>query len=253
MPSPKPARAFHDGSRTVAAVARPGPFERAGAALALLALLSLLAGAARAGEIAVSASGVAYGPPDMASLDVGFTTAEEDVGEALDAADAAIRSVRAALANRGIDDRDVRTTVFTVWREERFDDRQTSPSVVYRVTHHLQVTVRDVESVGEVLVAATDAGANHVGGIRFSVLDARELEATARTRAFEAALDKARQLARLAGVELGPPTAVVESGPGAPIGLVERSAVALSDAGAPVEAGQLAVEVRLEVRFDTTR
>jgi uncharacterized protein len=219
-------------------------------ALVPVVLLLLLAGYALAGEIAVTASGVAHGPPDMATLDVGYTTTDADVAAALAEADAAITAVRAALEAGGVDPLDVRTTTFSVWREERFEDRQGPTVVVYRVTHHLQVTVREVEAVGVLLVAATEAGANYVGGIEFSVQDARELQAAARREAFEAALVKARQLADLAGLTLGDVVNVVEAAPGAPVmPFAERSALTLGDAGAPVTGGRLAVEVRLEVVF----
>jgi uncharacterized protein len=214
--------------------------------------LALLAGQALAGEIAVSAHGVAYGAPDRATLDVGFTTTEADVAEGLAQADAAIRAVRAALEAHGVDPLDVRTTVFSVWREERFEDRQGPTSIVYRVTHHLQVTVRDVDAVGRLLEAATSAGANHVGGVYYEVADAGELEAEARREAFAAARAKAEQIALLAGLTLGRAHFVAEGVVGGPTVSLERSfAMADGRGGAPVAAGQLGVEVWLEVRFET--
>jgi uncharacterized protein len=224
---------------------------RALATLTLLASTPLLAGLALAGEIAVTASGVAHGAPDMATIDVGFSTTEADVAEALAQADAVILAVRGALEARAVDPADIRTITFTVWREERFEDRQQPGTVVYRVTHHLQVTVRDVDEVGALLVAATDAGANHVGGIQFAVQDQSELKAAARRDAYASAFDKAEQLAELAGLTLGDPISVIEATAGEPPvrPLMERSL--LADTGAPVAPGQLAVEVWLEVRFGT--
>ncbi len=222
------------------------------ALVACVLTLALLAGHALAGEIAVSAHGVAHGAPDMATLDVGFTTTEADVAEGLAQADAAIAAVRAALTAEGVDPADVRTTVFSVWREERFEDRQRPAAIVYRVTHHLQVTVRDVDAVGRLLVAATEAGANHVGGIHYTIAAAGELEAEARREAFAAAREKAEHLAELAGLTLGRAHHIAEGVLGGPIVPMERTfALADGRGGAPVAAGQLAVEVWLEVRFET--
>lgn len=214
--------------------------------------LALLAGQSLAGEIAVSAHGVAHGAPDMATLDVGFTTTDADVAEGLAQADAAILALRAALEAHGVDPLDVRTTVFSVWREERFEDRQAPTTIVYRVTHHLQVTVRDVDAVGRLLVAAVSAGANHVGGVHYQVADAGELEAEARREAFAAARAKGEHLAELAGLTLGRARYVAEGVVRGPIVGLERSfAMADGRGGAPLAAGQLAVEVFLEVRFET--
>jgi uncharacterized protein len=219
-------------------------------ALIVVALLSLLPSLALAGEIAVRASAVAYGAPDMATLEVGFTTTDEDVSAGLARADAAIAAVRAALEARGVEERDVRTTTFAIWREERYGVREGPEpvAVAYRVTHHLQVTVRDVGAVGAIIVAATEAGANHVGGIHFRVQDPREWEAAARRDAFAAARDKATQLAALAGLTLGDPTQIVEHGGlSAPV-VQER---AMFDAASPVAPGMLAFEIVLEVSFGT--
>jgi uncharacterized protein len=221
----------------------------------LLAAVLSAGGVVRAqdGGISVAATGVAYGPPDLAYLDVGFTTTDADVASALRAAEDAIAAVQQALAEMGVEDRDVRTTTFSVWREERYDDRGTAaPTVVYRVTHHLRVTVREVDAVGRLLVASTEAGANYVGGVVFTVQDARELAASARRSAFSAARAKAEQLAELAGVALGSPTSIVEvevGGPVVPFATARAAPMAL-EADAAVTSGELAVEVRLEIVFE---
>lgn len=239
-------------TRPVVRPSRGAALRIASAALLAGVLAGLGHAAAQEGGITVVATGAAFGPPDQAHVDVGFTTTDEDVADALEAADEAIRAVQAAIAAVGVAERDVRTTTFAVWREERFEERAATPAVVYRVTHHLRVTVRDVDAVGRLLVAATDAGANYVGGVTFTVQDARELEATARSNAFDAAREKAEQLARLAGVTLGAPVSIVEVELGGvvPFGGARTAPMLVeSMADAPVAGGELAVEVRVEVRF----
>jgi uncharacterized protein len=219
----------------------------------LLALLVVTAPALAAGEIVVGATGLAYGTPDLAVIELGHQTSDPDVGTALARADTAVRAVRAALDELGIDPLDVRTTTYTVWREERWTDRGQPADPVFRVTHLLEIVVRDVERVGEVIVATTAAGANQIGGLRYTVQDPRALEERARRLAFEAASEKARQLADLAGALLGPALHIVEA-VGAPlVPVAERAIMVVADAAAPVTGGQLAVEVRLEVRFALER
>jgi uncharacterized protein len=104
-----------------------------------------------------------------------------------------------------------------------------------------------------VIVATTAAGANQIGGLRYTFQDPRALEERARRLAFEAASEKARQLADLAGALLGPALHIVEA-VGAPlVPVAERAIMVVADAAAPVTGGQLAVEVRLEVRFALER
>jgi uncharacterized protein len=219
----------------------------------LLALLLLIGPALAAGEIVVGATGIAYGTPDLAVIELGHQTSDPDVGTALARADAAIRAVRNALDELGVDPLDVRTTSYTVWREEHWTDRGQPAEPVFRVTHLLEVVVRDVERVGAVIVATTAAGANQIGGLSYTAQDPRALEERARRLAFEAAHAKARQLADLAGAALGPALHIVEAA-GAPlVPVAERAAMAFADAAAPVTGGRLAVEVRLEIRFALER
>jgi uncharacterized protein len=210
----------------------------------------LLAGVALAGEISVSGSGVVWAEPDQAQLQVGWTGTQPEVGEALDEANARIEAVRAALAAAGVDPQDVRTTVFTVWRDERWDGGAEPRLLGYRVSHQLQVRVRDVAAAGRLIAAAVDAGANTVGGVTFSVAETTELERGAREAAYRAARQRAEELASLAGLTLGAPTSIEEVSRGAPVA-VER-AVATLDAIAPVTGGLLAVEVTLRVTFATS-
>jgi uncharacterized protein len=219
---------------------------------ASLLALALLVGLAQGeGEISVSGSGVAFGTPDMAIIELGHSTSDADVGAALARADAAVRAVRVALEALGVAPLDVRTTTYTVWREERWSDRGVPVEPLFRVTHLLEVVVRDVEQVGAVIVGATAAGANQIGGLRFTVDDPRALEATARRLAFEAAREVAEQLAALAGATLGRATDIAEHSATPRVPVAERAVMVLADAeaAAPVSGGQLAVVVRLEVRF----
>jgi uncharacterized protein len=205
--------------------------------------------ASESGTLAVSATGVAYGVPDVASLDVGFSTVAEDVPGALADADAVIVAIRAALLAHGVAERDVRTSTFAVWGEQRWDDNGGPVTVGYRVTHQLNVTVRDVEAVGAVLAATVAAGANQIGGIHFAVDDRRALESEARRGAFEAARAKAQELAGLAGLTLGDVISIVEVPLGGLIGIPEGMGGAARDMASPVATGQLGVEVRLDIRF----
>lgn len=215
----------------------------------------LLAGAAAAQEavaepgVVVRGSGIAYGEPDRAVLELGVQTRDPDVRRALAEADDTMRRVRRALRAAGVAEEDFRTTTFQLWREEEFDRDGAPRGAAYRVTHLVEATVREVEGVGEVIAGAVEAGANQIGGVRFALAHPAELERRARTQAMEDARAKAEQLAEAAGARLGDALTIQETGGGGdppmPLAMMEARAAGPS----PVSAGQLAVRVEVTVRY----
>lgn len=257
----------HNGAPVVMAAARPTPDYRAVGAVvaAAIAFVLLLAtfGAARAqatapvatatapatqAAITVTGTGVAYGTPDLAILELGVTVVGPDVRTALADADSVMSAVRDALLAAGVEQDDVRTAGLNVWRDERTNEQGEVTLERYQVHHSYQVRVDDVSTVGAVLAAAVDAGANSIGGITFTINDPEALAAQARTVAMADAATKAGQLAELAGLTLGRVTSIEEGGSGA-IGGYPAGARFEAAALSSVESGQLAVSVTLSVTY----
>src|SRR5690606_30932158 len=82
------------------------------------------------------------------------------------------------------------------------------PRVAFRASNTVEITVRDLNRVPAVLSAATNAGANQVHGLSFTIDDPAPVEARARDEAMTDARKRAEQLARLGGVTLGPVVAI---------------------------------------------
>ena len=205
------------------------------------------AGAAAVGAITVTGSGVVWAEPDQAVIEVGWSGVDAEVGTAVAAADDAIAAIRAAVEASGVDARDVRTIGFFVWREDRWDEGDAPRLVGYRVTHSLQVVVRDVDAVAALITAATDAGANQIGGISFTVADRQTLEGEARAAAFASARRRALELADLAGLRLGAVAEVEELSRGVPAAM--EAMLDTGGLGGAPAAGRHAVEVLVRVTF----
>lgn len=230
---------------------RPSHGGALSAAFALLSVFALLPVAAAQGAAAtgvmVQGTGTAYGTPDQAVLTVGVEAVDPNVQTALNEADKAMRAVRQVFLAGGVEAGDIRTATFNVWHEDIRDQSGTVTGGRYHVLHDYQVTVRDLGSVGRLLAGAVQAGANNVQGIQFGLSDPAALRQQARARAMRDAEARAEQLASLAGVTLGRPLRIEESvsNPSPPTPMLRAQAVA----AAPVEAGQLAVQVRVSVRY----
>ena len=107
-----------------------------------------------------------------------------------------------------------------------------------------------LDRVGGLIDAAVEAGANQVNGPSLGVDDQEKLYRQALKAAVADARESAQVLAQAAGRSLGKVTAIVEGGGSFPTPLYEKSAV--SDAGAPIEAGTRETTATISVTFALT-
>ncbi len=223
----------------------------AAALVAALASVSLAAAQSTATQsgLLVQGTGAAYGTPDQAVLTLGVEVVDTQVQTALNHADTTMGAVRSVFLSGGVDAKDIRTAAFDVWREDVRDNAGNITGERYHVVETYQVTVRSLANVGSLLADAVQAGANSIQGIRFGIQDTAALERQARAAAMQDARSRAEQLASLAGATLGRPVSIAEStsAPSMPVPMLR--AQAMGGPAAPVQGGQLAVQVRVTVRY----
>jgi uncharacterized protein YggE len=202
------------------------------------------------GGITVVGQGEAYGTPDQAQVQVGVETFAPTVSEATAQNEATLQQIMDALAALGIPTEDIQTTNYSLWAEQIYGDNGPEGIAGYRVNNQVNVTIRDIDQVSDVLTAVTEAGANSIYGINFSVADPAALEEEARAAAMADARVRGESLAALAGVELGDVVVISEviGQPIAPMG----GGMAMADmaaAGPSISPGQLSYLVQVQVTF----
>ena len=232
--------------------------------LLLAAVLMLLVACtpntqAGAGETAVVRSitvigkGEATGLPNQAQVQIGVEVFAKTVSQATDENETKLQAIMTALNTLGIAAEDIQTSNYGLWAEPRYTDQGPQGIAGYHVSNQVSVTIRDIDKVSDVLAAVTDAGANSIAGVSFSVDDPAALEAEAREKAVADARARAEILARLSGVELGEVIAISEvvgqpglivSYGGAPAMVTEAAA-----GGPNISSGQLSHLVQLQVTF----
>ena len=74
--------------------------------------------------------------------------------------------------------------------------------VGYEAQQSLEIKIRDMQKIGKTIKAATDAGANQVGDLRFLIDKQDELKKQARQEAIKQAKDKAKEITSQLGVNL---------------------------------------------------
>lgn len=203
------------------------------------------------GGITVVGQGEAFGAPDQANVQVGVEVFTPTVNEATAQNEAVIQQIMDALTALGIAENDIQTTNYSLWAEQIYGDQGPEGIAGYRVTNQVNVTIRDINQVSDVLAAVTEAGANTIYGISFSVADPAALEEEARAAAMADARVRAESLAELAGVSLGDITIISEvvGQPVMPLGLGGGMVMAEAAASPSVSPGQLSYQVQVQVTY----
>jgi uncharacterized protein YggE len=203
--------------------------------------------------ITVSGQGEAAGSPDRATINAGVQTLASTAIESSRDNQAIIARIMQALGKEDIEDKDIQTADYSVWPEQQRDPRGDGETTItgYRVNNTVRVTVRDIQRLGEILAAVTNAGANSIHGINFSVEDTAALEARSRAIAMEDARTRAESLAELADVKLGKVLTIsMASGGGYPMPMVgARMAMDEFNSAPAIAAGQLSVAVQVQVTY----
>lgn len=201
--------------------------------------------------INVSGQGKVTGKPDVLTLTLGVSVLRPTVDAATADAAALAQAVINALKAKGVAEDDIQTANYSIFPEYDWSG-ETQRLLGYRVNNEVQVKIRDLEAAGTVIDAATAAGgdATVVSGLSFSIEDNSQLLQLARTAAWNDAEAKARQLAQLAGVELGAATSITESiNYETPPIYFDREMAAGDSAVTPIEPGTQQVTVVVQVTF----
>ncbi len=182
-----------------------------------------------------SGEGRASAVPDTASVSLGITQQAATVSEAQNKTNETADKIIESIKKLGISQKDIKTTNYSVnpnygsnirpLQEDGVSGAEIQmypvpptrgseqPIIGYTVTQNLEIKVKPVDKVNQVIDASTKSGANLVGGVNFTFSDdlKKSLENKARKEAVDAARAKAQSLASAAGVRLGKVVNVVEN------------------------------------------
>jgi uncharacterized protein YggE len=216
-------------------------------------------GASMPRTITVVGRGTVSITPDIATAQIGVETTGQNVRDAIDDASDTMAEILDALTEAGVAERDIQTAGFNVWA-----DRNPQPmpmvegsrtpgaeQITYRVNNNVRVIIRDLETVGAVIDAAVEAGANSIYGVNFGIDEPEALASEAREEAIADALAKAEELAALNGVQVGEVVSVSEIvGQSAVYGM-ERAALMADGLGGagPFTPGEQEVSLQLQVVY----
>jgi uncharacterized protein YggE len=151
--------------------------------------------------ITVSSTATVKAAPDEAVVSLGVRSESPDSAAAFAQNARDMQAVLGAVGAAGIDERDIQTT--NVSLAQRVTKHKTpNEQRVFVASNSIQVTIRDLSSVGSVIDAAVRAGADAVNDIRFQLSDPNSIRTDALTRAVTGARSKAEALATAADAQI---------------------------------------------------
>ncbi len=164
---------------------------------------TLSSGSETAKSITVTGTGVVKVVPDIAYINVGITTQNENVTDAIEENSNQAQTIKDELINFGIAEEDIQTSSFSIYPQSNYDYNGNITSTTFVVNNNVYVTVRDLNTMGELLGKVTASGANSIYGISFDVQDKSAALTQSRELAVEFARQQAEEVAVASGVKLG--------------------------------------------------
>jgi uncharacterized protein YggE len=201
--------------------------------------------------ISVNGSGKVTLDPDIARINIGVHTEDTDAQSAVSENTTQTQAVVSALRRAGIAERDLRTSNFSIYPRQDYDRDGELLGITYIVDNTIQVTIRDIATVGEILDAAVQAGANNINSIQFTVEDTSAAYNQALEAAVASARSRAEALASAAGVELGAVQSISAYVSGGPTPVYQDMRVAIEQAAGevPISPGQTELTVEVNVVY----
>jgi uncharacterized protein YggE len=213
-----------------------------------------IAGQPNVRTLSVSGSGQAYLAPDLAYIYVGVHTEKPTAAEAVAENTTQTQKVITAITDFGIAEKDIRTTNFSIYPQDKYDPQSGTPTgeKTYVVDNTVYVTVRKLDQLGDLLDTVVQAGANTVNSVQFDVANKAEALKQARADAVKDAEAQAKELADAAGLTLGDIQSIgfFDNQP-VPLfdGKGGGGAVAAQAAAVPVQPGQLTFTVSVSITY----
>lgn len=207
--------------------------------------------------IRVQGEGRVYATPDTATITFGVETSAKTAREAINQNAEKMQKVIATLKAHGIASKDIQTSGFNLYPDwdyqvKEYPKPEKSRILLgYRVNNRVTVRTKDLDTIGSLIDAAVQAGANQVDNIHFGIENFDRLQEQALQEAVKNARHKAALIAEAAGTTIIEVISVRELGSGdyLPAYAAKGMGMEAGEAPTPVEPGQVVFTSRVEVVF----
>jgi uncharacterized protein len=190
--------------------------------------------------------------PDRVQIDIGVTTRAPHSEDAAAQNARAVEAVLAAVRKASGPTATLRTVNYSLHPDYQYHSGGGEPTLTgYTASNVVQVTLDDLAKIGGAIDAATQAGANQVQGIQFTLRDQDAVRAEALRTAAQRARAEADVLAQALGLKVLRVLTVEENTPRiTPVRVFAAARSAAAEAATPVEAGTLDVTANVTLTVE---
>jgi uncharacterized protein YggE len=208
-------------------------------------------------RFSVSGSGTVYAKADIANLMIGFKTGTKNTAAlATKENSEKMNEIISAIKGLGIEDKDIKTTNYNLNPVYNWTEKDGQKLIGYEVSQNVDIKIRDLEKIGDVIANTTAKGANQVGGISFTIDDEYALKNQARELAITKAKEKAAMIANQTGMKLGKIKGVFENADATPVPYAYTNAKMMLDSSAngiaspSIQTGQNEIKVDVTLSYE---
>lgn len=163
------------------------------------------------GTLTVEGKGIITTKPDKSSITLGIITEDQDVIKAQNKNSIMTNNVINSLRKSGISNNQIQTISFTIQPLYHYIDEQNVLTGYNKISHILELTLLDLDLIGEVYKVAVSSGANISEGLKFSLSNENYYYHKALKKALKQATLKAISLSQQMGVTINTiPTKITE-------------------------------------------
>ncbi|WP_017726439.1 SIMPL domain-containing protein [Halalkalibacterium ligniniphilum] len=208
---------------------------------------------AKTGTLVVSGEGEVNMKPDMAYLNLGAQAIASSAEEAQSQVNEQMNAVRQVLEEYSIAEEQIQTAYFHVYPQyQPSSEGGSNAEEQYRAEHVLEVAYHDIDNLGKLIDAASQAGANRVDHIRFGLQNPEEAENEALQLAIENTVSKASVMAESAGKQRGEVIQITDQAAQMNFPMQEYALAESTEANSDstsIESGEIQVTKRVDVIY----
>ena len=191
--------------------------------------------------------------PDVAYINIGVNTENEDPSIAQKLNKTKMDKIIKALKSEGLTDEELKTLNYSIQKSYNYP-KEGEREEYYVVSNTLKITINDLSTVGRIIDVSSNAGANNINNIQFSIKDDSEFYNEALKLAMESAKGKAESIMSTFNETTISPKSVIEISSNA--GITRSSEVMMEGKGAydsvetPIQSGDISINARVRVIYE---
>jgi len=161
--------------------------------------------------VSFTGEGKVYTKPDIAMITLSVVTNAPTVAAVEEKNTEKMNTVIDFLKKTGVEEKDIKTTNYQLYPQYNYEYTKVPQITGYQITQSVEVKIRNLDKVGEILGGSTNAGVNQVSSLYFQVDKDEEFKSQARELAIADAKKKAEETAKQLGIKLGKITGFSEN------------------------------------------